>query len=80
MIVLTYVGSKPAEGVYILIGQIATAYYFIHFFIIIPLIGHIEPVSKLPNSIADYKKNKKYYKTKFFFHHHFDHWESKFVW
>jgi len=51
-VVLGYVGGKPAEGVLITIGQIATAYYFAHFLIIMPLLGKIEKPKALPASIS----------------------------
>jgi hypothetical protein len=35
-----------------MIGQIATAYYFIHFLILMPLIGKIETPRPLPLSIG----------------------------
>jgi quinol-cytochrome oxidoreductase complex cytochrome b subunit len=50
--VLGYVGSQPAEGDWIIIGQIATAYYFIHFLVLLPLIGWFERPRPLPDSIA----------------------------
>jgi len=49
---LGYLGGKPAEGGYILAARILTAYYFAHFFIIMPLIGLFETPKKLPESIA----------------------------
>ncbi|MEK9644725.1 MAG: cytochrome b/b6 [Alphaproteobacteria bacterium] len=52
-VVLGYVGAKPAEGVYIVIGRIATAYYFAHFLIIIPLLAKYEKTRELPKSISD---------------------------
>ncbi len=51
-VVLGYVGGKPAEGILITIGQIATAYYFAHFLIIMPLLGKIEKPKALPASIS----------------------------
>ncbi|MCR6629017.1 MAG: cytochrome b N-terminal domain-containing protein [Magnetospirillum sp.] len=51
-LVLGYVGGKPAEGVLITIGQIATAYYFAHFLVIMPLLGKIEKPKALPASIS----------------------------
>jgi ubiquinol-cytochrome c reductase cytochrome b/c1 subunit len=50
---LGYIGSKPAEGWYILWGRILTAYYFIHFLVILPLLGLLENPKPLPASIAD---------------------------
>ena len=52
LVVLTWVGGKPAEGNYILIGRIATVYYFMHFIIIMPIVGLIEKPRPLPNSIS----------------------------
>ena len=49
---LGYVGAKPAEGIWIPIGQAATAYYFIHFLVILPLLGFIERPRPLPASIS----------------------------
>ena len=50
--ILGYVGSQPAEGDWIIIGQLATAYYFIHFLVLLPLIGWFERPRPLPDSIA----------------------------
>ena len=52
LIVLTWVGGKPAEGNYILIGRIATIYYFVHFIFIMPIVGLVEKPRPLPNSIS----------------------------
>jgi len=51
-ILLGYVGGKPAEGIYIPIGQAATAYYFAHFLVILPLLGYFEKPKPLPASIS----------------------------
>ena len=51
-IVLGYIGAMPAEGIYIVIGRIATAYYFIHFLILLPLLSVIERPKPLPASIS----------------------------
>ena len=51
-IVLGWVGSKPAEGVYIIISRIATFYYFLHFLILLPLLGKFERNRPLPESIG----------------------------
>ncbi len=40
--ILGWIGGNPVENPYILIGQIATIYYFIFFLIIIPLLGLFE--------------------------------------
>ena len=51
-IVLGWVGSKPAEGIYIIISRIATIYYFMHFLILLPLLGKFEKNRPLPESIG----------------------------
>lgn len=52
-VALGYLGSRPAEGIYTLLSQIFTAYYFGHFLIILPLLGWKEKPSAIPASIAD---------------------------
>jgi len=51
--VLGYMGAMPAEGMYLLISRVATAYYFIHFIIVMPLLGYMEKTKPVPLSIAD---------------------------
>ena len=51
--VLSYVGLKPAEGLYLLIARIGLVYYFVFFLIITPFIHKIEKPKKLPASISD---------------------------
>ncbi|MDW8315292.1 MAG: cytochrome b/b6 [Rhodovarius sp.] len=50
--VLMYCGSKPAEQPYVLISQIATAYYFAYFLVILPALGKLEKPLPLPESIS----------------------------
>ena len=52
-VALGYIGSKPAEGSYLIWGRILTAYYFVHFLVILPLLGLLENPKPLPASIAD---------------------------
>ena len=51
-IVLGWVGSMPAEGIYVLISRISTAYYFAFFLILLPLLSRFEKSHVLPTSIA----------------------------
>ena len=39
VLILGYVGAMPAEGLYLLVARVATAYYFLHFLVILPVLG-----------------------------------------
>ena len=41
-LILGWIGEMPVEDPYILIGQLATVYYFTHFLIILPFLGKLE--------------------------------------
>lgn len=49
---LGYLGAKPAEGLYVVLARLATAWYFAHFLIFLPLLPRIEKTRPLPHSIA----------------------------
>jgi ubiquinol-cytochrome c reductase cytochrome b subunit len=51
-VVLGYIGSQPPEGIYVLVGQIATAWYFLHFLVLMPVLGKIERPLPIPASIS----------------------------
>jgi quinol-cytochrome oxidoreductase complex cytochrome b subunit len=51
-VALTYLGAAPAEGIYVVLAKICTAYYFIHFLVILPVLGRIETPRPLPTSIS----------------------------
>jgi len=53
VILLGYLGAKPPEGIYLVLSRLATAYYFIHFLLILPLLGRYEKTDPLPQSISD---------------------------
>ncbi len=53
MIVLTFCGGAPAAEPYVLISQIATFYYFMHFLVILPIVSQIEIPKPLPFSITE---------------------------
>jgi hypothetical protein len=40
------------EGINILLGRVATIYYFAHFYLLMPLIGWFERPLPLPTSIS----------------------------
>jgi ubiquinol-cytochrome c reductase cytochrome b subunit len=50
--VLMWAGAKPAEQPYVLISQLATAYYFLWFLVLLPVLGRLERPLPLPESIA----------------------------
>jgi ubiquinol-cytochrome c reductase cytochrome b/c1 subunit len=50
---LGWLGSKPAEGNYVLAARILTAWYFIHFVIVLPLLRLVERPKPLPASISE---------------------------
>ncbi|QMW23859.1 cytochrome b [Sandaracinobacteroides saxicola] len=52
VVILAWVGGAPAEEPYVRISQLASAYYFAHFLIILPIVSAIERPLPLPNSIA----------------------------
>jgi ubiquinol-cytochrome c reductase cytochrome b/c1 subunit len=58
-VALGYLGSKPAEGAYVVWSRILTVYYFAHFLVILPLLGLLESPKPLPPSIADDVLSKK---------------------
>ena len=53
VLVLGYIGANPPEGLYLLVGRVATIYYFFHFILIIPILGIKEKTIPLPLSISD---------------------------
>ncbi|MEZ5709062.1 MAG: cytochrome b/b6 [Blastomonas sp.] len=53
VLVLGYCGGAPAEEPFVMISQIASAYYFAHFLIILPIISAIERPDPLPLSITE---------------------------
>jgi ubiquinol-cytochrome c reductase cytochrome b subunit len=52
-LLLGYVGGKPPEGIYILLGQCASAFYFIFFLVILPLLSRFERCQPEPGSVYD---------------------------
>ena len=56
---LGYLGSRPAEGIYVTLSQILTVAYFGHFLIVLPILGKVEKAKPRPASIADAINAKK---------------------
>ncbi|MGE0844668.1 MAG: cytochrome bc complex cytochrome b subunit [Flavobacteriaceae bacterium] len=50
---LGYLGAKPPEGGYVIAARILTAYYFLHFLVLLPLLGLFERTKPLPASISE---------------------------
>ena len=51
-VLLGWIGGNPPEGIYIIMGRVATAYYFMHFIFIMPILGFVEKAKPLPISIS----------------------------
>ena len=51
-VILLIAGGMPPEGFWLIMSRVATAYYFIHFLLLLPLIGWFETPLKLPTSIT----------------------------
>ena len=52
VLILGWVGKNSPEGMFIIIGRVASVYYFAHFLVILPLLGKFEPTRPLPESIG----------------------------
>jgi quinol-cytochrome oxidoreductase complex cytochrome b subunit len=51
-VALTWLGAKPAEGIYVVLSRLCTAYYFFHFIILLPALSIFETPKSLPKSIS----------------------------
>lgn len=52
-LLLGWLGARPAEGIYLVLSRLATAYYFVHFMVLLPLVGKLEKPKPLPSSIYE---------------------------
>ena len=52
-VALGWLGTKPPEGIYVILARILTFYYFAFFLIVLPLLGIFEKTKPLPNSISE---------------------------
>jgi len=50
---LGYLGSRPAEGIWIPLMKASTFWYFFHFIVIMPALGWFEKPTPRPASISD---------------------------
>ena len=57
--VLGWVGAQVPEGHNLIISRICTAYYFIHFLFILPILGKFEKTLPVPINIFEINKLKK---------------------
>ena len=53
IVILGICGMKPAAEPWVRLGQFASAYYFAHFLIILPIVSKLERPLPLPNSITE---------------------------
>lgn len=51
-IALGYLGSQNPEGLFLVASRICTAYYFIHFLLVLPILGLVEKPKPIPESIT----------------------------
>jgi ubiquinol-cytochrome c reductase cytochrome b subunit len=52
LVVLGFVGAHKPEGIWVVLGRVATTYYFLHFLVILPFLGKLERPLPLPDSIS----------------------------
>ena len=52
VVTLGFVGAHRPEGVWVVLGRVATFYYFLHFLVILPVLGKLERPLPLPESIS----------------------------
>jgi quinol-cytochrome oxidoreductase complex cytochrome b subunit len=52
VVVLGMVGGHRPEGIWVVLGRVATTYYFFHFLVLLPVLGKLERPLPLPNSIS----------------------------
>jgi ubiquinol-cytochrome c reductase cytochrome b/c1 subunit len=53
VIALGYLGAKPPEGIYVVMARIFTAYYFLFFIVLMPIVGVLERPLPMPRSITE---------------------------
>jgi ubiquinol-cytochrome c reductase cytochrome b/c1 subunit len=52
LVVLGFVGAHRPEGIWVVLGRVATTYYFLHFLVLLPVLGKLERPLPLPESIS----------------------------
>src|SRR5713101_6491796 len=51
-LLLVFAGGKPPEGTWLILSRFGAAYYFLHFLVVLPLVGRWEQPRPLPISIS----------------------------
>jgi ubiquinol-cytochrome c reductase cytochrome b subunit len=52
VVALGVCGAHKPEGVWVVISRVATLYYFLHFLVILPILGKLERPRPMPESIS----------------------------
>jgi ubiquinol-cytochrome c reductase cytochrome b subunit len=50
---LGYMGAMPAEGIYLVLARVGTIYYFLHFIVVLPVVGLLEKTDPIPMIISE---------------------------
>jgi len=50
-VLLVFAGGKPPEGTWLILSRFGAAYYFLHFLVVLPVVGRLETPLPLPTSI-----------------------------
>ncbi len=58
-IFLLYLGQQQPDGIYLIMGRLATAYYFSYFFIILPILSKFEKPLVQPSSVHEHYVQRK---------------------
>jgi ubiquinol-cytochrome c reductase cytochrome b subunit len=53
VLMLGYMGAMPAEGIYLVLARVGTIYYFLHFIVVLPVVGLLEKTDPIPMSISE---------------------------
>ena len=53
VLMLGYMGAMPAEGIYLVLTRVGTIYYFLHFIVVLPVVGLLEKTLPIPMSISE---------------------------
>ena len=53
VLMLGYMGAMPAEGIYLVLARVGTIYYFLHFIVVLPVVGYLEKTDPIPMSISE---------------------------